>query len=119
MGRHYALPPSAPSPDPGGRLAASAMRLIAASVVTALVLPPLPSQQMQKESVPFVGCPTSVQGHLSDGHHGAPVVVELDHATAQQLAFYKGDVGHGAFAHRCWHCGSWAVSATITLSIRP
>jgi len=95
------------------------MRLIAASVVTALVLPPLPSPQIQKESVPFVGCPTSVQGDSSDGPHGAPVVVELDHATAQQLAFYKGDVGHGAFAPRGWHCGAWAGSATSTLLVLP
>jgi hypothetical protein len=95
--------------------------VILVGVTTVMVLLSWGGPQIQREAIPFVGCPADVQGEAIGAPRGTPKVVALDGATARAIAYYQGDSGTspGVFAPRGWHCRIWAGSAGSTMLVTP
>jgi hypothetical protein len=79
-------------------------RQILVSVALAMVLPSWAGSQVQREPIPFVGCPADGQVGPLDAPQGTPKLVAVDRGTAGRIAYYKGAFGSGVFAPRGWHC---------------
>src|SRR5690348_601059 len=73
----------------------------------------------QRETVPFVGCPSIEQGEAAPAPQGPSRVVALDAATALQIAFYGTGERPGVFAPRGWHCRGWGGSSGGTILVTP
>jgi hypothetical protein len=70
------------------------------------------------ESVPFVGCPSDGQLGPIAAPKGAAKAVNVDAATAAQLAYYQARDSFGVLAPRGWKClyvfGSSGASLAVT-----
>jgi len=64
-----------------------------------------------------VGCPADGQVGFIAAPSGSPQTVQLDHATALQLAYYKGEHARGVFAPRGWHCQVWYGSSGSSILV--
>src|SRR5438552_10663703 len=95
------------------------LRAILVALTVVVALPWWAEPQIQREAIPFVGCPANGQIGPIEAPHGTPKVVPLDSLTARQIAYYKGHVGPGVFAPRGWHCRVWYGSAGSTLLVTP
>src|SRR5258706_8228370 len=91
--------------------------LLGAAVTVALYGGTAP--RIQRETVPFVGCPSDGQMGPIAAPTGAPKVVELDAATAREIAYYSGDGGPAAFAPRGWYCQVSYGSSGSTIFVTP
>lgn len=71
------------------------------------------------QRVPFVGCPADGQGGPVAAPKGAPKIVNLDAASASQLAYYRAQNSSGVLAPRGWTCFSLYGSNGVTLIVAP
>jgi hypothetical protein len=71
------------------------------------------------ESVPFVGCPSDGQLGPIAAPKGAAKAVDLDAATASQLAYYQAKESFGVLAPRGWKCFYVYGSSGASLAVAP
>jgi len=96
------------------------MPRVASTLITiAFVLLSWPAPQIQREAIPFVGCPAEGQVGPIQPPQGEPRIVALDGALARSIAYYKGEEAPGVFAPRGWHCRVWYGSGGSTILVTP
>ena len=71
------------------------------------------------QRVPFVGCAADGQGGPVAAPKGAPKMVNVDAASASQLAYYQTQNSFGVLAPRGWICFSLYGSNGVTLIVAP
>jgi hypothetical protein len=71
------------------------------------------------ESVPFVGCPSDGQLGPIAAPKGAAKTVNVDAATAAQLAYYQAKDSFGVLAPRGWKCFYVYGSSGASLAVAP
>jgi hypothetical protein len=90
---------------------------LGAVALLACGLAPLAASAAQQ--VPFVGCAGDGQTGPVAAPKGAPKSVNVDAATAGQLAYYQAGGSLGALAPRGWKCFYFYGSNGATLTIAP
>jgi hypothetical protein len=71
------------------------------------------------ENVPFVGCPSDGQLGPIAAPKGAAKAVNVDAATAAQLAYYQAQDSFGVLAPRGWKCFYVYGSSGASLAVAP
>ncbi len=95
------------------------MRMVFVVVATAVTLFCFARPEAKAVTVPFVGCPADGQMGPVPPPKGPPKVVSLRGVRPRGIAYYTGDMDHGVFAPRGWHCRVWYGSAGTTLVVTP
>ncbi len=90
---------------------------VGAVVFLAFCLAPAAASAAQQ--VPFVGCAGDGQTGPVAAPKGAPKSIDVDAATAGQLAFYQAQDSIGVLAPRGWKCFYFYGSSGATLVIAP
>ncbi|MGD0184272.1 MAG: hypothetical protein ABSC25_03375 [Roseiarcus sp.] len=78
-----------------------------------------PAAASAAQQVPFVGCAGDGQTGPVAAPKGAPKSIDVDAATAGQLAFYQAQDSFGVLAPRGWKCFYFYGSSGATLVIAP